>query len=141
MIKIAEYKGYNIEFHEAIGEFYIDNVKGTFATYAATKTKIDRLVKSEVKGKFPIEVVTRSFGTGSITSYNSEDKQAWSTINGRRGKDNMVDYAGEPRFYAANENNLQLLGQYNDLQSQLAELNKRCRELEKRLTEPITFEP
>ena len=88
-----------------------------------------------------IEVVTRSFGTGSITSYNSEDKQAWSTINGRRGKDNMVDYAGEPRFYAANENNLQLLGQYNDLQSQLAELNKRCCELEKRLTEPITFEP
>ena len=140
-MKIAEYKGYTIEFYEPVGTFWIADINGSHETYAATKAKIDKLVKSEVKGNFPIEVVTQDFRTGSITSYNSEDKQAWATVNGRRGKDKLVDYAGKPRFYAANENNMQLVGQYNDLQSQLAELNKRCRELEKRLTEPITFEP
>jgi len=141
-MKVAEYKGYTIEFHENTGEFSITTVNGSYATYAAVKTKIDKVVKAEVKGNFPIDVVTSGFKKGTITSYNAEEKKAWvSVVSEGRQKNSLTDYAGNPRFYKASEVNLKLADEYKTLSDQITELNKRQRNLTTQLTEPITFEP
>lgn len=139
-MKVAEYKGYTIEFYEPVGTFGIADINGYHETYGAAKAKIDRLVKAEVKGKFPIEVVTSELHLGTITSYNDEEKAARVTTNGRKVKEELIDFRNRPKYYKANEANRKLVHESDDLGNQIAELNKRQRDLTTKLTEPITAE-
>jgi len=144
-MEIGEYKGYTIEFSTTHGEFEITGVSGFYDTYKKTTDKIDRLVKAEVKGKFPIQVIKSSFVLGNITSYNSETNEAWFTYintNGesRRGKERPIKFSGEPNFFSTNEHNLKLLERHRELTKENQRIRNEMQELEKQLTDPICFE-
>jgi hypothetical protein len=138
-MKVADYKGYEIEFIQE--QFSIKGISGWFDRYKDAISKIDRVLKAEVKANFPMDAVSNSMKAGKITSYNKLEKEAWfSPENDSRGKERIVDYRGQSRFYKANDNNLTLVKRYAELSDAIAKLNKEQVQLEKGLTEPITFE-
>ena len=145
-MKVADYKGYEIEFYETSGEFGIKDISGWFPKFKDATAKIDRVVKAEVKENFPIDAITSSMKTGKITSYNKVEETAWFTPDktdrfGReRGKERTTDYSGKPRFYKATPSNLEIVRQYDELIKNISELSDKQRQLEKELTEPITFD-
>jgi len=144
-MKVADYKGYEIGFYDGSGQFSVEGIAGWFDTYKQATTKIDAIIKAEVKDNFPIDVVISSMKVGKITSYNKLEKAAWFTPDekggGReRSKERLTGYSGKPCFYKANENNLQIVKHYTKLSNEISKLNKEQRDLEKQLTEPITFD-
>ncbi len=139
-MKVAEYKGYEIEFYDGCGQFGIKDISGWFDKFKDATAKIDRVIKAEVKDNFPIDVVKSSMIIGKITSYNKIEQDVWfSSEGGRRGKERIVSYSGKPQFYKANDNNLTLTKRYKELSEAIAKINKEMARLEKGLTEPITF--
>lgn len=139
-MKVADYKGYEIRFYDHTGDFDIEGISGFFQKYKDATTKIDRVIKAEVKDNFPIDVVCSSMKVGKITSYNKIEQDAWfSPEGGSRGKDRITGYSGKPRFYKANETNLKLCAKCKELSITISQLSNEQRKLEKELTEPITF--
>ena len=140
-MKVADYKGYEIEFVEYQGQFQINGISGWFERYKDATTKVDRVIKAEVKTNFPIDVVSSSMRVGKITSYNKVEHDAWFSIqDGSRTKDEITNYSGKPRFYKANVTNLKLATKYKELSITIGQLSNEQRKLEKELTEPITFD-
>ena len=140
-MKVAEYKGYEIEFGDWGGQFNIKGISGWFEKYKDATAKIDRVVKAEVKENFPVDVVSSSMKVGKITSYNKAEQDAWfSPEGGSRGKERLMGYDKKPRFYNANEANLNLVKKYKGVEKTINQLSDDQRHLEKQLTEPISFE-
>ena len=140
-MKVAEYKGHEIEFWDGAGQFQIKGISGWFDKFKDAIAKIDRVIKAEVKDNFPIDVVSSSMKVGKITSYNKIEQDAWfSPEGGSRGKERIVNYSGKPQFYKANGNNLTLARRYKELSEAIGKLNKEQHGIGKGLTEPVTFE-
>jgi len=136
---ISDYKGYEIEFIQE--QFSIKGISGWFDRYKDATAKIDRVLKAEVRENFPMDVVSSSMKVGKITSYNKLQEEAWfSPENGSRGKERIVDYRSQPRFYKANESNLSFVKKYAELSEAISKLNNEQRQLERGLTEPIIFD-
>jgi len=143
-MKVAEYKGYEIGFYEHSGQFSIEGIEGWFDKFKDATDRIDRVLKAESKEGCPIDVVISHMKTGKVTSYNKFEKTAWFTPDEKTGrertKERMADYAHNPRFYKPNEHNLQAIRMYAGLTSEIAKMENEKRNLEKSLTEPITFD-
>ena len=140
-MKVADYKGYTIQFYDHTGGFCVDGISGYFLKYKDATAKIDRVVKAEVKENFPIDVVTTSMKVGKLTSYNKIEQDAWVSFEGgSRSKEKIVNYSGNPKFYKASESNLQLVSKYKKIETIISRLSNEQRKLEKELTEPITFD-
>jgi len=140
-MKVATYKGYDIEFEDWRGYFTINGISGSFDKYKSATAKIDIVSKAEVKKNFPIDVISSDMKVGKLTSYNKVEKDAWfSPDKGRRGKECLVGYSGVARFFAANSNNLSAVHKYHELSNEIARLNKEQRKLEEALTEPIVLD-
>ena len=140
-MEVANYKGYKIEFVEFAGQFQVKEISGRFDKFKDATAKIDRVIKAEVKENFPIDVVSSSMKVGKITSYNKVEKEAWfSPESGSRGRERIIDYSGNSRFYKPNENNLAFAKRYKELSDAIGKLSNEQRTLEKKLTEPIIFD-
>lgn len=138
-MKVADYKGYEIEFIQ--DGFSIKGISGWFERYKDATTKIDRVLKAEVRENFPMDVVCKSMKAGKITSYNKLEKEAWFRWEGGRlVKERIIDHRGKSRFYKANEYNLACVKRYVELEEAISKLNNVQVQLEGGLTEPIMFE-
>lgn len=139
-MKVAEHKGYEIDFTEISGKFSINGIAGSFEIYKDATAKIDRVVKAETKENYLIVAIRSNMKSGKITSYNNEQKEVWFTADeGSRSKERVIDYMGKPNFYQVNENNLKVIKEYLELEKFVRQLTQQQRNLEKQLTDPITF--
>lgn len=152
-MKITEYKGYDIEFLEHMGQFNINGVKGFYDKYKQATDAIDRIVRAESKKGLPIKAIKQQdMSLGTITSYNSVTGEVWFTHDasetsdrlrnikaGQKGKYSLFTWKGEPAFYAINHQNTMDVNRYNGLSARIREMNNEQNMLMNRLTEPITF--
>jgi len=140
-MKVATYKGYDIEFEDWRGDFTIDGIKGCFDKYKNATAKIDIVAKAESKKNFPpVDVVMHDMQVGKITSYNKAEKDAWfSSDKGKRSKEHLVDYSGKAQFFASNSDNLSAVHKYHELANEIFRLDKEQRKLRESLTEPIVL--
>jgi len=140
-MKVATYKGYDIEFEDWRGEFIINGISGYFDRYKNATAKIDLVVKAESKKDFPIDVVTSSMQIGKITSYNIVEKTAWfSPDKGRRSRVRLVSYSSKAMFFTANSNNLLATQRHHELANEISQLNAEQMKLEESLTEPLVLD-
>jgi hypothetical protein len=140
-MKIADYKGYEIEFIEGSGEFYIKNINGNYDKYSIATAKIDRLVSAERTEGFPLEVISNDMVKGKITSFNREEYKVWFTSDkGERSKCEIRDWKHNPHFYKPTASNLSILKRHSEIKIAISKLYQEQSQLEKQFTDPISFE-
>lgn len=136
-IIIAEYKGYTIKFGGLNAQFVGKGElpTGWFDTYKGVTDKIDRLLKAESKGKFPIAVykVAGGMTKGKITSINTEAKSAWF-VDERENRQKLASYS---EIYAVNENNEVIYGKVGELRQTILKCEAEQKQLLKTLTGKI----
>lgn len=135
---LTDYKGYTICVNESDGFFTINDVHGRYETLTSAKSKIDTILKAEVKGVFPVPAITKSFYMGKITSANLDTQYCQFTReDGQRRKERILDYSGRHQFFVTNQNNIALYNKYQELTKNIQDLQIQLRALEDNLTEPI----
>lgn len=142
-MKLTEYRGFAVEVEEHSGQFTAKsddyNISWT-ETLEKLKEKIDRIVKSESKKGFPVEVfqvIQTSYETrvfkGKLTSYNREDKSVWfSDGKDRREKINL-SYGSD--IYLMNEANANLLSQFEEKVALVKQTERDIASIKEQLTQ------
>lgn len=151
-IKIVDYKGYEVFYSPVSRLFEVrhedDETVRNYPDQTSAEAAIDRRVKSAESKAFPIPaigIVGGSLKLGKITSYDSLSKEVWFSVDkpntdygSKRGKYGLIGYSREHSFYPPTAHNVAIVAEYNDINGQIAILQKRLYVLSKGFTDPIT---
>ena len=142
-MKLIEYRGFEVEVSESSGSFTAKSDDYSISwteTLDKLKEKIDRVVKSESKKGFPIEVfqvIQTSFETcvikGKLTSYNREDKSVW--FSGEKGRREKINLSYASSIYIVNEANANLLSQFEEKVALIKQTNREIGNIKGQLTQ------